>query len=67
MISEETLIRKGTPKGKGLDLGIRTMFAGLTYLILFVAVLLFCKNLLGWRAYPFQHEGAVCECLVPAR
>jgi hypothetical protein len=30
MISEETLIRKGTPKGKGLDLGIRTVFAGLT-------------------------------------
>lgn len=50
MISEETLIRKGTPKGKGLDLGIRTMFAGLTYLILFVAVLLFCK--ICWDGAP---------------
>lgn len=50
MISEATLIRKGTPKGKRLDLGIRMIFAALTYLILIVAVLLFGK--ICWDGAP---------------
>ena len=43
MITEEKLIRKGTRKGGHLDWFVRAVLAGLTYLILLVAMLLFGK------------------------
>ena len=43
MITEEKLIRKGTRKGGRMDWLVRVVLAGLTYLILLVAMLLFGK------------------------
>jgi phosphate transport system permease protein len=43
MISKEKLIRSGTRKGGHLDSFVRAILAGLTYLILIVAMLLFGK------------------------
>jgi phosphate transport system permease protein len=50
MISEATLVRKGRAKGNRLDSFIRGIFASLTYLILFIAVLLFGK--ICWDGAP---------------
>jgi phosphate transport system permease protein len=50
MISEETLVRKGSATGKRWDFLIRSVFAGLTYLILFIAILLFGK--ICWDGAP---------------
>ena len=43
MITEEQLIRKGTPKGRRLDLLTRALLSGITYAIVLVALMLFGK------------------------
>ena len=43
MITEEQLIRKGTPKGRRLDLLTRVLLSSITYSIVVVALLLFGK------------------------
>jgi phosphate transport system permease protein len=50
MISEETLLRPANPTGKRWDRVIRSFFAGVTYLILFIAVLMFGK--ICWDGAP---------------
>lgn len=50
MITEETLLRQSSGKGRGWDRVVRGIFATLTYLILFIAVLLFGK--ICWDGAP---------------
>lgn len=50
MISEEMLIRKGSTRHRRADLAIRSLFGGLTYLVVFVAILIFAK--ICWDGAP---------------
>ena len=50
MISEETLLKTSGSHAKGTDLVVRSIFAGVTYLILFIALLLFAK--ICWDGAP---------------
>ena len=56
MISEDSLIRKGRPKGYLKDLSIRSALAATTYAIVLVAVLLFGKIVIDGAPAVFRPE-----------
>jgi phosphate transport system permease protein len=56
MSSRPSLIRQGLPKGHFLDLGVRSFLAGVTYLIVFIAFLLFGKIIVDGAPVLFKSE-----------
>ena len=56
MFKPENLIRKGLPKGHFKDVVVRSLLAGLTYLIVTIAALLFLKIIIDGAPVLFKAE-----------